>query len=389
MSISAPVYHQLLNLLRQHSQYRDFRHLKALAWMINALICSGTINLSEWEAYVPTKATQAQSTERRWQRFIRNRRIKIRSLYLPLVMAAIDGWQTKRLYLALDTTMLWNRFCIIHLSVVCCGRAIPLLWKVLEHQSSTVAFDEYKIILRLAQRLLSQYPDIMLLADRGFANSELLAWLQNNHWHYCLRLPCDVNLHGPRRHPMELRYLWPKKGEATFYHNVGLWLEGKYRSNIVLASVRGVKEPWAVITDEEPSLETLWQYGFRFRVEELFLDSKSGAFQLEESKIRSKKSLERLYLVVALAILFATSQGMAVQIKGLRTQVDPHWKRGLSYLKIGLRWLKGVINKGRELFAPITLLNKDPQPCFASKKAKEKYYDTIWFNRIKEIKCNI
>jgi hypothetical protein len=72
-------------------------------------------------------------------------------------MAAIDGWQTKRLYLALDTTMLWNRFCIIHLSVVCCGRAVPLLWKVLEHQSSTVAFDEYKIILRLAQRLLSAF----------------------------------------------------------------------------------------------------------------------------------------------------------------------------------------------------------------------------------------
>ena len=98
MSISAPVYHQLLNLLRQHTLYRDFRHLKALAWMINALICSGTINLSEWEAYVPTKAKQAQSSERRWQRFLRNRRLKIRSLYIPLVMAAIDGWQAKRLY---------------------------------------------------------------------------------------------------------------------------------------------------------------------------------------------------------------------------------------------------------------------------------------------------
>ncbi len=38
----------------------------------------------------------------------------------------------------------------------------------------------------------------------------------------------------------------------------------------------------------------------------------------EESKIRSTKSLEHLYLVIALAILFVTSQGMAVQIKVLR-----------------------------------------------------------------------
>ena len=75
MSTSTSVYNQLLSLLRQHSQYRDLRHLKALAWMINTLIFSGTINLSEWESYVPSRAQKAQSTERRWQRFLKNHRI--------------------------------------------------------------------------------------------------------------------------------------------------------------------------------------------------------------------------------------------------------------------------------------------------------------------------
>jgi hypothetical protein len=93
--------------------------------------------------------------------------------------------------------------------------------------------------------------------------------------------------------------------------------------------------------------------------------------------------------VVALAILFATSQGMAVQISGLRTRVDPHWKRGLSYLKIGLRWLKGVFHKGRDLLSPIPLLGKAPQPCFASNKARQQYYDAIWFSRIRELKCTL
>ncbi len=388
MSTSTPLYNQLLSLLSQHSQYRDWRHLKVLAWMVNALICSGKINLSEWESYVVSHATKAQSIERRWQRFVRNRRVKVRSLYIPLVMAAINDWTNQRVYLALDTTMLWNRFCIIHLSVVCGGRAIPFLWKVLAHKSSTVAFSEYKLMLRLAQRLLSNYPDIMLLADRGFANHQLTEWLQNSNWHYCLRLPCDVTLHGARRHPIELKYLYPPKSEAVLYHHVGLWLDGEIRCNIVLANVKGVKEPWAVITDEEPSLQTLWQYGLRFRVEELFLDSKSGAFQLEASKIRDSQSLERLYLVVAVALLFATAHGMTIQLNGLRTQVDPHWKRGLSYLKIGLRWLKGVIHKGRTLFSPLALSYQDTQPCFASQKAKRDYYDAIWFSRIREIKSH-
>lgn len=40
----------------------------------------------------------------------------------------------------------------------------------------------------------------------------------------------------------------------------------------VLASVKGVKEPWAVITDEPPTLQTLWQYALRFRVEELLME---------------------------------------------------------------------------------------------------------------------
>jgi hypothetical protein len=120
----------------------------------------------------------------------------------------------------------------------------------------------------------------------------------------------------------------------------------------------------------------------------LFLDSKSGAFQLEESKIRDRHALERLYLVVALALLFATVHGMAVQVKGLRQRVDPHWKRGLSYLKIGLRWLKGVFFKGRDLFSPLALSYQDTQPCFASKKAKKQYYDAIWFSRIREIRCS-
>ena len=103
----------------------------------------------------------------------------------------------------------------------------------------------------------------------------------------------------------------------------------------------------------------------------------SGAFQLEESKIRDRHALERLYLVVALALLFSTVHGMAIQIKGLRQRVDPHWKRGISYLKIGLRWLRGVLHKGRDLLKPVALISTDPQPCFASKKAKRQYYDAI------------
>ncbi|MCU0526672.1 MAG: transposase [Elainella sp. Prado103] len=75
-----------------------------------------------------------------------------------------------------------------HLSVVCCGRAVPLLWRVLEHGSATVAFEAYQPLLRKARWLLRQHPDVMLLADRGFANHQLMEWLQASRWHYLLSL---------------------------------------------------------------------------------------------------------------------------------------------------------------------------------------------------------
>ena len=91
MSTSTPLYNQLFGLLSQHSNYRDLRHLKTLVWMIIGLIHSGKISLSEWECYIPSRAEKAQSFERRWQRFVGNQRIRVRSLYIPLVLGAMTA----------------------------------------------------------------------------------------------------------------------------------------------------------------------------------------------------------------------------------------------------------------------------------------------------------
>jgi hypothetical protein len=107
-------------------------------------------------------------------------------------------------------------------------------------------------------------------------------------------------------------------------------------------------------------------------------DSKSGALQLEDTRLRDAAQLEKLYLVAAVALLYGTLIEVTVQFDGLPQQVDPHWNRGLSYLKIGLRWLQAVVAKNRPLFELSTLPNQAPQPCFASVKAHQAFYDQIW-----------
>jgi len=111
---------------------------------------------------------------------------------------------------------------------------------------------------------------------------------------------------GASRYPT-IGALYPRLGEACLIRNVGLWADGTHRCNLVLATVSGAKDSWAVATDEPPTLQTLWQYALRFQIEE-FLDSKSGAFELTDSRLRSTDSLERLYLVAAVALLCHNSR---------------------------------------------------------------------------------
>lgn len=356
--------------------------------MVTGVLLSQSLHLTEWEPFVLSRATKANSDQKRWSRFLKNHRINVEEIYIPLVMAAISHWSNQRLYLALDTTMLWNQYCMIHLSIVCNGRAIPFLWSVEEHNSATIGFEAYRPLLRKASWLLRNRNDVMLLADRGFANQALLTWLKSRNWHYSIRVPFDTSIWGVHRWcSVPVSRLRAIRGEAKMYHQIRLWESGILGANLALAYPQNSAEPWAVVTDEIPSLQTFWQYGLRFRVEELFLDSKSGVFGLADSRLRSPQKLSRLYLVVAIAILYGTVMGTTIQLSGLRKQIDTYHSRGLSYLKMGLRWLRGTVHKGRKLLSLLPLPQQDRECCFASRRSQSDYYEQLLFSRIRSLHC--
>lgn len=191
-------------------------------------------------------------------RFYKNSKVNTEKLYLPLVIAAINDWSNTRIYLALDTTVLWGRYCMIHLSLLCGGRAIPFLWKVIEHHSASVAFEVYQPLLRKASWLLRHHNNVMLLADRGFAHQSLIKWLKSSSWHWAVRVPSDTIVHGVHRwRACTVAQLRKVRGEAKLYHKVRLWAEGTQQANLVLGYLKGEAEPWAVISNEPASLNIL------------------------------------------------------------------------------------------------------------------------------------
>lgn len=365
-------YDTLSRLLRQCQQWLDVRHWKTLTWMVVGLIASEKVSLAAWVPYVRSRAQYAQSTVRRFDRWLDNERINVHQLYGPLMQQALQDWGDFRLRLALDTSVLWAQYCIVRISVIYRGRAVPLVWTVLEHGSSSVAYATYAALLDQAAALLPVGCTVEFLADRGFADTALLNHLKRLGWHWRIRIKrsFQVYRHGKCR---KLKRVTLAQGQARFWHHV--WITQDYYGpmHLALARPRGGKDYWYVVSDEPTGQATFAEYGARFDIEENFLDDKSNGFQLEASLIRSAHALTRLCFVLAVATLYLTAQGTAVVAADQRRRVDPHWFRGNSYLRIGWHWVKLALAQGEQLLTRIRLSGgPDPEPPRASNRQFHK-----------------
>lgn len=361
------LYDTLIQVLSQHREWLDVRHRKTLAWMMVGLIESGLIGLAQWAPYVHGRAVYAQSSVRRFARWLANARIDVPTLYGPLIRQALTSWGAHTLYLALDTSLLWERYCVIRISLIYRGRAIPLVWQVIEHASSSVAYATYQALLDQAATLLPVDAQIVFLADRGFADVALMRHATQLGWHWRIRIKSCFMVYR-RGHPRrKLSGYDLPPGQAHFWHHVRITAERYGPVHLALAHLAKNGERWLVVSDEPTSLTTLDEYGFRFDIEENFLDDKSNGFQLESSLIRSADALTRLGFVLAITTLYLVAQGTEIVKQGKRRWVDAHWFRGNSYLKIGWNWVRRALSQGWNLLTRLRLCGEpDPEPAIAS-----------------------
>ena len=366
-------YDTLVQVLSQHQNWVDRRHLKTLAYMMVGLIQSDKISLTAWTPYVHSRAVYAQSTVRRFARWLENERIAVHALYGPLIQQALAAWGDHMLYLALDTSMLWNTYCLVRTSLVYRGRAIPLVWKVIEHSSSSVAHDVYSEVLDKVAELLPFRCTVVFTADRGFADTHLMAHLARLGWHWRIRIKGSLWIYRPGKRRCKVNRLPLSVGQARFWHDIYITKKWYGPVHLALGRPQSSKEYWFVLSDEPTETKTFEEYGLRFDIEENFLDDKSNGFQLESSLIRSAKALERLCGVLAITTLYLVAQGTEVVTQGKRRWVDAHWFRGQSYLKIGWRWVKLALSRGYALTTSLRVsAEADPEPAMASKIQQQK-----------------
>ena len=309
------------------------------------------------------------------QRWLKNSRINIHRLYKPLIKAALKNWQEKTMFLALDTSVFWDEYCLIRLSVIHRGRALPIIWKVMKHSSATVAFQDYQLLLKQAEARLPSGLKIILLADRGFIHTDLMRMLTTQlKWHYRIRIKSNSWIWRGKKGWCQLKDFHFNCGEARCLHNVRLH-KGEYYGivHIIVGRNNLNGEFWAIVSDEKTNLQTFAEYGLRFDIEENFRDDQSGGWNIQKSAIRDVCSLSRLWFILGVATLYVTAQGVEVVQSGKRRWVDTHWFRGNSYFRIGVDWVKGALINLWKLINRVEFThNSDPSPAMASRPQHQK-----------------
>lgn len=303
------LYRQLQDQLRQWVKPKDQRHLQGFAEMIAAILHSESACLGEWLPYLSHRDCKARAHMERLSYFVHNQQINAERFYNPLLHYALQAFAGEAVLLTLDTSLLWEQFCLVEVCLVWGGRSITLAQIVLEHGSAMVGFEQYEPLLSQAARVLPQGCQVTLLADRGFEHGALLRWLQQHHWSWAIRVKSDLNVTFTDGHTVAVEHLLPPGEQAYLFPNVRVL--GGIACHLATATVAGAKECWAVLAEHPPSLQTFALYGQRFGgIEPHFKDYKSAAFHVLQSGLRDAQALTCLFMLLDCASLLALILGM-------------------------------------------------------------------------------
>ena len=128
--------------------------------------------------------------------------------------------------------------------------------------------------------------------------------------------------------------------------------EKRVRTNVAMVHEAGHPEPWIIALSQAPSVHRAFDYGLRWGIEAMFSDFKTRGFGLEDSQIRLPGRLDRLILVMALALLWAVSTGMwdavhrPTRAEKNPATADPKLARSLiSLFKRGLRRIHTCLHR--------------------------------------------
>jgi hypothetical protein len=287
------------------------------------------------------------SAVNRFYRFLRNERF--------------DNWllserlfsffaHRKRIVLSLDWTSWDERFSVLTASVAVDKRAIPVAVSAVKKRLLARSQNLWEeTFLRLCvERLKAARIKAVWLCDRGFHRVAWLGALKTLKQDFVVRLQKDVmvELEGEKR---LLKSLCFGQGEYHDFGFVRLRVDGKVRVRLIGVWAAESQEIWWLATNLKSSvLEVVGLYDRRMSIEEQFRDTKGCRFgvRLKWTQFEKGEYLERMYLLVGLAMIVWTSIGRYIEQEKPQTRMRCRKKGArLSLVRIGILFFSQVRKK--------------------------------------------
>ena len=278
-----------------------------LALLVATMLSERSANLMDLAAALPRPAERVDMRYQWISRLLGNGLVDVDTVMAPharevLARLAADG---RTIVLLIDQTQVSARHQVIMVAARVGGRALPLAWRVKQTQGA-IGFPEQREALDAVARLLPENVRPVLMGDRFYGTPDLIAWCQSHSWGWRLRLKQDL-------------LVFEDGGETTLaacfargehmLSGVGL-TEKRVVTNVAMVHEPGHPEPWIIALSEAPTVHRAFDYGLRWGIEAMFSDFKTRGFGLEDSHLQRPDRMDRLILVMALALFWAVSTGM-------------------------------------------------------------------------------
>lgn len=282
-------------------------HNKGIANLVSSVLINRTPNLMILGSSIDRNISNDQDRYQYARRVISNDMIDINRVmkgYAPELCDRIsqDG---ETVILMMDQSKMGNDLECLMVSVRVGNRALPLLWRVKQTRGN-IGYEVQEELLESVQHMIPKDTPIILMADRFYGGPKLVNWCQDQGWGYRIRL----------------------KGNLHFNHQGGLLVSGEclkmglteienalfngtdVSTNIGILQEDGHPEPWIIAMDCKPNTYTTLDYAFRWGIESMFSDYKSRGVQLRKTRLIHPDRLERLILIMSIALYWAVSTGV-------------------------------------------------------------------------------
>jgi hypothetical protein len=282
-------------------------HIKGLADLSACVLTCRSANTAEWQAILPRSQCSEKAKEHYVSRLLANNLIEPLEVISGFVREILEGAGShgKVVVLMLDQSKIAKEFECLMASLRVGERAIPIGWCVIKTKGE-IGFDIQKALLDKVALMIPKGITVLLAADRFYGTSSLVNWCKAHNWQYRIRLKGNLIFHheGGEITPNDTIKAKITALESATFNNT------EVTTNIGILHEDGHPEPWIIAMDCKPSEHKVLDYSMRWGIECMFSDFKSRGFCITKTQLNHADRIERMILILAIALYWAVSTGM-------------------------------------------------------------------------------